>query len=155
MKTSRQYNATTILYYFANLHTNGRTPAVKYVGKSCTRMTNNATPVKSTHTPAHPHKPQAQPNLYPMYIVVGFQSSFSQNDGNLLSIAVGSSSLSEGWDDVDEAAVVLHSALSTAGLLLFLFLGVNLDRTNKVWRNITDAKRHVLQVHSNSGRMAI
>lgn len=52
------------------------------------------------------------------------QHSPAGNDS--LGVGVGSTPLSEGLNDVDESAVVLHAALGTSDLLLLLLLGVNL-----------------------------
>ena len=43
-----------------------------------------------------------------------------------LGVGVGSLLLAEAGDDVDEPAVVLDASLGTAGLLLFLLLGLDL-----------------------------
>merc|ERR1711953_77334 len=43
-----------------------------------------------------------------------------------LRVRVGALLLAEGWDDIDESSVVLHSSLSSSSLGLLLLLGVDL-----------------------------
>lgn len=64
-----------------------------------------------------------------------------------LRVRVGALLLAEGWDDIDESSVVLHSSLSSSSLGLLLLLGVDLwglslDLTSSGKRTVDFTTKH-------------